>query len=182
MKNNAALNNTSPWFALDPVRLASVMCCLIVIVGCGNRDDPVELFHGGDYQESFRIFSQQATTGDIQASNYLGMHYYLGAGVTRDFERAAKLFEVAALAEIPDSQRNLGVMYLRGLGVKKDYHQAYGWFFAAHAGGNAGAKEYLNLMGDNVTPNASGIAREHVRQQIAAHAASALDRVSPGAN
>ncbi len=160
------------------IRIAWLVCCIIAVVGCGNREDPVELFSNGEYAESFRIFNQQAAAGNNkQANNYLGIHYYLGAGVARDFVRAAKLFELAALAEVPDAQRNLGVMYLRGLGVNQDYNQAYGWFFAAHKGGNASSKKYLDLMGDNVTPNASGLAREHVRQQIAAHAAA--DAASP---
>ena len=182
MKISYSPTNLRFGYILAPHPLVSLVCCLILVASCGGRDNPVESFSEGDYEASFRIFSQRAATGDSEANNYLGMHYYLGVGVTRDFVRAAKFFEAAALAELPDAQRNLGVMYLRGLGVEQDYHQAYGWFFAAHGGGNASAGEYLNLMGDNVTPNASGIARKHVREQIAARAASASVPVSPSAN
>ena len=157
----------SSWPTVVFFWLTALVCCVAMTVGCDNHQDPIELFHKGEYLDSFRIFNQQAAVGDIQANNYLGIHYYLGMGVTRDFVQAAKLFEKAALGEVADAQRNLGIMYLRGFGVEQDYHQAYGWFFAAHAGGNSGAKEYLNLMGDNVTPNASQIAREKVRNQIA---------------
>ena len=146
----------------------------MLISSCGGSEDPIKLFENGEYDAAFKLFSQQAASGDVQASNYLGMHYYLALGVARDFNRAAALFEIAALAELPNAQRNLGIMYLRGLGMEKDFHQAYGWFFAAHAGGNIGSKEYLDLMVDNVTPNASGIARKNIRQKIAAHAAASL--------
>lgn len=170
---------TAPtWIVSNPFRLVCIVWFLTIFCGCGGSKDPIELFQNGEYEASFRVFSAQAASGDLVASNYLGMHYYLGAGVARDFVRAAELFEVAALAEYADAQRNLGVMYLRGLGVKQDHHQAYGWFFAAHAGGNMGAKEYLNLMVDNVTPNASGIARDNIRQQIEAHAAATSSPVS----
>ncbi|MFT4585634.1 MAG: TPR repeat protein [Gammaproteobacteria bacterium] len=142
--------------------------------GCGKRLDPVELFQHGDYVQAFRIFSDQANNGNIAASNYLGTHYYLGLGVKRDFEQAVRWFEVAALAEDPQGQRNLGVMYLRGLGVEKDFQQAYGWLYFAYEGGNLGAKQYLDLMNDNVTPNAGGLARRNVRRKIDAHAAKTL--------
>jgi TPR repeat protein len=142
--------------------------------GCGKRLDPVESFQNGDYIQAFQIFSDLAESGDIAACNYLGTHYYLGLGVKRDFAQAVRWFEVAALAEDPQGQRNLGVMYLRGLGVEKDFQQAYGWLYFAYEGGNLRAKQYLDLMNDNVTPNASVLARRKVRRKIDAHAAKIL--------
>ena len=146
------------------------MKCLVAILGgvlaCSASQDPVELFQRGKYEQAFSIFSDLAAAGDLQACNYLGTHYYLGVGVERDFAEAVRWFRVAALAQDPQGQRNLGIMYLRGLGVKKDYHEAYGWLYFAYEGGNAGAKEYLTLMSDNVTPNAANVARRNVRRQI----------------
>jgi TPR repeat protein len=155
---------------------AACMALIAVLTACSTSDsDPVVLFEHGNYDASLAIFEQRAAAGDIIATNYLGMHYYLGAGVERNFEKAAKLFEIAALAEHPGAQRNLGVMFLRGLGVPQDNHQAYGWLYFAYKGGNAGAQEYLRLISDNVTPNAAGVARKRVRSRIvaAAHAARA---------
>jgi TPR repeat protein len=171
MTKKTAPTITSCWIA-HLVTLGLVT----LLAGCGGHPDPVELFENGNYDAAFRIFSKQAAAGDVIASNYLGTHYYLGAGVPRDFVRAAQLYEVAALAEYADAQRNLGIMYLRGLGVEKDYHQAYGWLYHAHAGGNKGANDYLTLMSDNVTPNASQIARKRVRQQIEAQAVATSNR------
>lgn len=154
------------------LRLILLLGSLCPLLACSGRSDPVELFHSGKYEQAFTIFSDLAAEGGIEACNYLGTHYYLGVGVERDFVEAVRWFRVAALAEDPQGQRNLGVMYLRGLGVKKDYHQAYGWLYFAHEGGNVGAKEYLNLMSDNVTPNASNVARRNVRRQIEGRAAA----------
>lgn len=155
------------------VAIVLLVCC--GVSACGGDNDPVQLFKRGDYSAAFKIFRERADSGDLVACNYLGTHYYLGVGVERDFAQAVKWFQVAALAAQPEAQRNLGVMYLRGLGIKKDYHLAYGWMYYAHRGGNRGAKEYLNLMSDNVTPNASIVARRTVRQKLERHAAAALN-------
>jgi TPR repeat protein len=146
---------SSQWWS--PIGLLFVLCSLAS--GCVEELDPVE-------------------GGDIAACNYLGTHYYLGLGVKRDFEQAARWYEAAALAEDPQGQRNLGVMYLRGLGVGKDFQQAYGWLYFAYEGGNLRAKQYLDLMNDNVTPNASVLARRNVRKKIEAHAAKIRQRTN----
>ena len=150
----------------------SAGACLAVLVvclsACGTDQDPVALFEQGDYADAFALFSARAAGGDIVAINYIGMHYYLGAGVERNFPEAFKWFERAALAGHPGAQRNLGVMYLRGLGVTADNHQAYGWLYHAREGGNVGANDYLLMMSDNVTPNAAGVARKRVQQRITA--------------
>lgn len=153
------------------LRLAGVWLVVAVVVcltACGSESDPVALFEHGDYDDAFSLFSARAANGDIVAINYIGMHYYLGAGVERDFPEAFKWFERAALAGHAGAQRNLGVMYLRGLGVTPDNHQAYGWLYHAREGGNEGANDYLLMISDNVTPNAAGIARKRVQQQIVA--------------
>jgi hypothetical protein len=165
---------SSQWWS--PIGLLFVLCSLAS--GCVEELDPVELFQNGEYDRAFQIFSDQAEGGDIAACNYLGTHYYLGLGVKRDFEQAARWYEAAALAEDPQGQRNLGVMYLRGLGVGKDFQQAYGWLYFAYEGGNLRAKQYLDLMNDNVTPNASVLARRNVRKKIEAHAAKIRQRTN----
>lgn len=155
----AAVRATRVWLVV------AVVACL---AACGTEPDPVALFEQGDYDDAFALFSERAANGDIVAINYIGMHYYLGAGVERNFSEAFKWFERAALAGHPGAQRNLGVMYLRGLGVTPDNHQAYGWLYHAREGGNEGANDYLLMMSDNVTPNAAGVARKRVQQRITA--------------
>lgn len=145
--------------------LACALLVLVTLVGC-SRADPLSLFNAGDYERSLAAFRSRAAAGDADASNFVGIHYYLGAGVGRDFGKAAEWFLNSAMAGNASAQRNLGVMYLRGLGVPQNYHHAWGWLYYAHAGGNAGARDYLDLLVDNVTPNASGKAREWVAEQL----------------
>ena len=139
------------------------------ITSCTAEHDPITLFEAGKYAEAFDLFSERATSGDPQAANYLGIHYYIGAGVERDFLRSAAWFEVGALTGAATAQKNLGVMYYRGLGVEQDYYRAYGWMYFAYKGGNTEARNYLELMQFSVTPNASekavGMIREQLRSQ-----------------
>lgn len=148
-----------------------LVCAIIAIVAAcgGTAEDAEVLFHRGDFEQAFEVFSQRAEEGDIAATNFLGIHFYLGAGVERDFDRAAAYFEHAALENNADAQRNLAIMYMRGLGRKQDNHRAYGWFFQSYSGGNANSREYLQMLSDNVTPNAGGQARQWAAQQVRDH-------------
>ncbi len=145
---------------------AAGLALVAALVACTAGGDPAELFRAGKFPHALAIFSERAAAGDLAATNFLGIHYYLGAGVERDFERAAAYFEQAALAGNADAQRNFAIMYMRGLGVEQDNHRAYGWFFQAYSGGNKNAREYLRNLSDNVTPNAGGKARKWVAQQV----------------
>lgn len=151
----------------------SSLLALIVVLGqtaCSVATEPVELFRSGKFESAFEIFSERAANNDMVAVNFLGIHYYLGAAVERDFERAVHYFERAALGHNADAQRNLAIMYMRGLGVSQDNHRAYAWFYQSFSGGNANAREYLRMLADNVTPNAAGKAREWVATELREHA------------
>jgi TPR repeat protein len=123
------------------------------LIACGRNADPVAEFDRGAYAASFATFSERAVAGDAAAQNYLGIHYYLGAGVERDFGRAAAWFEKAALARHAPAQRNLAILYLRGLGVAKDNVKAYGWFYEAFTHGDTKSQSYLALIATTITPN-----------------------------
>ncbi|MEM7466683.1 MAG: tetratricopeptide repeat protein [Pseudomonadota bacterium] len=137
-----------------------------LLCGCAEPSDPYQLFKEGRYDQAFVGFLPLAENGDAEAANYVGIHYYVGAGTARDFDIAAKWFEDAALQGHAGAQKNLGVMYYRGLGVKQNYQKAFGWMYHARKGGNKEAANYLFLMQDNVTPNASGVAVKAIATQI----------------
>ena len=91
-----------------------------------------------------------ANNGDLKAQNYLGIHYYLGLGIQRNYKSAKEWFEKAAVQGFPDAQYNLGVMYENGEFVDMDYLTAYMWFFIADRNGNSHAARRMQ-----------GIAEEH---------------------
>ena len=148
--------------------IQSITCLVFVtcLTACGEPQGAIELFENGAYSKALVKFQDLAAKGDANAINYLGIHYYIGAGVGRDLTRAAAQFEQAALLGHPAAQKNLGVMYYRGLGVEQDFHQAYGWMHHARAGGNSEAQNYIDLMHYNVTPNAMAMAVDRIHNQI----------------
>lgn len=137
------------------------------LAGCAAERDPADLYLDGDYGAAFKSYSRLADTGNAAAINFVGIHYYLGAGVEKDHGEAFKWFERAALADDAHAQRNLGVMYLRGWGVPKDNALAYGWLYESLAAGNESAREYLRMASDYITPNQSMVAREAVAARLA---------------
>ena len=144
----------------------TVLLATLVVCGCDDHHDARRQFLAGDYEHAFKSFSRLADTGDSAAINFVGIHYYLGLGVQRDLARAAQLFEQAALASNADAQRNLGVLYLRGWGVAKDNVHAYGWLSQAERDGNKRAREYLQLVETQITPNQIMQARVWVADQL----------------
>ena len=122
---------------------------------CSKSQSPQEAFESGDYERSFQQYLSLAESGDNAAANYLGIHYYLGLGTTKDFEKANEWFLAAALGENADAMRNLGVMYMRGHGVSQDWGRAYGWLYHAVQREHPSAEEYLVVTADYVTPNKS---------------------------
>ena len=61
----------------------------------------------------------------------LGVCYYEGEGVERDFVKAFELFKKAAEKDVEGAQYNLAVMYEKGQGTKKDIKQAKYWYSRA---------------------------------------------------
>ncbi|MEM7541551.1 MAG: tetratricopeptide repeat protein [Pseudomonadota bacterium] len=155
-----------------PIRVFLFLTALML--GCSGDRDPRQLFVEGEFDRSFSAFEVLADKGDIEAANYLGMHYYLGFGTEKDFIKAAAWFHRAALLSQANAQQNLGVLYLRGWGVEQDLMRAYGWLFKSYQLGNQSALPYLQVMSDQITPNHTLKAREWVDEQISLGSAAEL--------
>ncbi len=74
-----------------------------------------------------------AEEGDAFAQASLGLMYYDGEGVPKDYQEAAKWWRKAAEQGLASAQNNLGNMYYYGKGVPKDYVLAYMWINLAVA-------------------------------------------------
>ena len=126
--------------------LRPLILLIICLNGCSDDNDPKMAFEDGDYLSAYRLWKPLAENNDMEAQNYMGIHYYLGLGIDRDMERAKYWFEKAAIKGYPDAQYNLGLMYENGQSVKQDFVKAYMWFYAADSQGNKNARKHMKSL------------------------------------
>ena len=137
-------------------RLYSLLIIVCIIcVACGKTDDPKLAFKKGDYETAHRLLLPMAEQGDKDAQNYLGIQYYLGLGVDRDYKKAQEWFSRAAKTGHPDAQSNYGDMFNYGHGVPKDNYKAFIWYFAASQQGHEKAKIQMDAIAalGHISPN-----------------------------
>ena len=70
---------------------------------------------------------QYAENGSSTLQFELGQMFQMGNDRTRDYEQAAKWYELSAKRGYRRAQHRLGAMYARGSGVARDYIKAYAW-------------------------------------------------------
>ena len=106
-------------------------------------------------EEKFKELLAQAKEGDPKAQNELGVMYYTGEAVSKNFagevldndpELAAGWFYRAAEQGYADAQFNLGLMYANGEGVELDISKAVELFKEAAAQGNIDAQNNLAAL------------------------------------
>lgn len=71
--------------------------------------------------------------------------YFYGVGISKDIDKAAHWYKVAANKGYPEAQSSLGVLYATGNGVDKDVNKAVTWFSKAAEQGVAEAQYLLGL-------------------------------------
>ena len=87
-----------------------------------------------------------AEQGDAETQYSLGLRYYHGEGVVKDYALAVWWYRKAAEQGHSDAQNNLGVCYDNGEGVVKDYAEAVKWFRKAAEQGNSVAQYNLGIF------------------------------------
>lgn len=96
--------------------------------------------------EQIEEYVRKADQGDVDAQYNLGIIYYHGEGVPRNYEEALSWFLKAAEQNDADAQYNLGFMYGRGEGIEKSHAQSVAWFKRAAEQGHRGAQDILEKM------------------------------------
>ena len=79
---------------------------------------------------------EAADSGNEWAMNYIGLCYFNGNGVKKNFKEAVKWYQKAADAGNPNSMNDLGNCYYNGNGVKKNFKEAVKWYQKAADAGN----------------------------------------------
>jgi TPR repeat protein len=139
----------------------SLVICLTALIHVG-ADTPAkaksanEFYQGlsaynvGKYEVAALIWSRLAEKGSAKAQSGLGTLYYTGSGVTKDFDRARKLFIAAAQKNIPQAQMFLSLMYRRGDGVRQSYLISYMWCDIAISAGHEGATYVIQDIAEHL--------------------------------
>ena len=94
-------------------------------------------------------YRKAADQGLAQAQNNLGLCYYNGEGVPKDFKQAVYWWKKAADQGYAIAQFNLGNRYAYGEGVPNDFKQAVYWYRKAADQGLAEAQFNLGFCYEN---------------------------------
>ena len=81
-------------------------------------------FWDGDYAGALQAWQANASAGDPEAMNNIGILYNKGLGVEQDNKQAAVWYEKAAQLGFVNAQFNLANLYYSGRGVSRDLKQA----------------------------------------------------------
>ena len=145
-----------------------LVCLSLAAAGCGSDKSALQAFDAGDYATSYKLFRPMAESGDRVAQNHLGVHFYLGLGVERDWSQALLWYEKAAKQGDPGAQLNYGLMFQNGYGTNSDMGAAFMWYYASYRQGNATAGRYMNSLADDnlLSPNQIDYAKLRARQYV----------------
>jgi len=99
-----------------------------------------------DKLKEFELLTKEHNSGNIDATNKLGIMYFSGLGIKKDYTKAFDLFTKAHNEGNIESTNFLGYMYDEGLGVKQDYNKAVELYTKAYNSGNNRAAYNLGYM------------------------------------
>ena len=103
-------------------------------------------YNARNYALALKEISPLARAGNPDAQHLLGLMYYMGRGVTRDYKQAFAWHLKAAEQGKVDAQYVVGAMYYTGNAVPQDQKHAVTWFRKAAEQGHAEAQHALGLM------------------------------------
>jgi hypothetical protein len=112
--------------------IASIIGGAFFLISCGAA-----LHHYLRVERPMKRIAADPTSLSPADQNDLGIAYYNGLRVSRDYREAMKWFRMAADHGFSSAQSSLGVGYVQGHGVPQDHAEAVRWFRMAADQGNA---------------------------------------------
>ena len=103
-------------------------------------------YNARNYALALKEIAPLARAGNADAQHLMGLMYYMGRGVTRDYKQAFAWHHKAALQGKSGAQYVVGAMYYTGNAVPQDQKHAVTWFRKAAEQGHAEAQHALGLM------------------------------------
>ena len=106
----------------------------------------LDAYLNNDFEATFNLLQPLAEGGDPVVQFWLGILYYNGEGVRRDFVEAVRLYTLSAEQRYVGAQNALAVCYRNGLGVEKNNTEAFTLLNIAANRGFKPAQFNLGLM------------------------------------
>jgi TPR repeat protein len=103
-------------------------------------------YNARNYAQALKEITPLAKAGNADAQHLLGLMYYMGRGVQRDYKQAFAWHYKAAAQGKADAQYVIGAMYYTGNAVPQDHKLAVQWFRKAAEQGHPDAQHTLGLM------------------------------------
>ncbi|WP_426174736.1 tetratricopeptide repeat protein [Massilia sp. TWR1-2-2] len=103
-------------------------------------------YNARNYALALKEVTPLAKAGHPDAQHLLGLMYYMGQGVERDYKQAMQWHRKAAMQGKADAQYVVGAMYYTGNSVPLDHKLAVSWFRKAAEQGHADAQYAIGLM------------------------------------
>ena len=131
--------------------LATVLLAMTIALALGGNanagfSEGASAYNAKNYSRALKEIIPLAKAGHADAQHLLGLMYYMGRGVARDYKQAMVWHRKAADQGKPDAEYVVGAMYYTGNAVDADPRQAVIWFRRAAEKGHAEAQHALALM------------------------------------
>jgi len=114
----------------------------VILLGSANADfnDGWVAYTNGDFKTASKEWKPLAEEGDAKSQTNLGILYFNGKGVLKDYSQSVKWLKLAAEQNEPEAQYILGKIYAEGDGVIKSFKNAKYWTKLAYENDFNGAK------------------------------------------
>jgi len=131
---------------LQPLALSLLYATLTGHAIADPLVDAQKAYASGSYAKAFEIYMPLARQGEARAQLSVGVIFYIGQGVTQNYEEAAKWFVYSGRQGNALAQNMIGEMHDQGLGVPQDYTTAAKWYRLSAEQGNAQGQDSLSIM------------------------------------
>jgi TPR repeat protein len=108
-------------------------------------------YNARNYALALKEIAPLAKAGNADAQHLLGLMYYMGRGVQRDYKQAFAWHYKAAAQGKADAQYVIGAMYYTGNAVPQDMVIAYMLWNLAAANGHRSATEQRAIIARQMT-------------------------------
>ena len=121
-----------------------ISLCSIIIPANADFNDGLIAFENQDFRLAAKEWKPLAKKGDAKSQTNLGILYFNGKGVLKDYKKAVNLLERAANQGEAEAQFILGKIYIEGDGVPKSLKTAKIWVEMAFENDFDGAEALWN--------------------------------------